>query len=148
GLFAIQVGLLDLWRSWGVEPDAVLGHSVGEIAAAYAAGILSLEDAVRVIFHRSRTQETTAGRGRMAAAELGLERAEQAISEYVGRLSIAAINAPTSATLSGDADALDEVLRSLEQEQVFCQLLRLNYAFHSHHMDSIEQDLLGSLSDI
>jgi acyl transferase domain-containing protein/ubiquinone/menaquinone biosynthesis C-methylase UbiE/acyl carrier protein len=147
-LFAIQVGLVALWRSWGIEPDAVVGHSVGEIAAAHVGGILSLEDAVRVIYHRSRTQETTAGRGKMAAAELGAEQAAEVIEGYNGRLTIAAFNAPTAVTLSGDADALQEVLDALENRQVFCRLLRLNYAFHSHHLDPTEADLRASLKDL
>jgi acyl transferase domain-containing protein/acyl carrier protein len=147
-LFAVQVGLLALWRSWGIESDAVLGHSVGEIAAAYAAGILNLEDAVKVIFHRSRTQEATAGKGKMVAVELGAQQAEQAVAEYRGRLAVAAFNAPTSVTLSGDADALEELLPALEKREVYCRYLRLNYAFHCHHMDPVREDLLSSLTGL
>lgn len=147
-LFAIQLGLLALWRSWGVEPDAVAGHSVGEVAAACAAGILSLEDAVKVIFHRSRTQELTAGKGRMAAVELSRAEAEPLIAPYAGRLSISAINAPSSVTLSGDAKPLREIIALLEGRQIFCRELPLNYAFHSIHMDPVHDDLIASLSTI
>jgi acyl transferase domain-containing protein len=147
-LFSIQVGLVDLWRSWGVLPDAVVGHSVGEVAAAWAAGVLSLEDAVRVIFHRSRTQEATAGKGKMAAVELDVARAREALVPYGGRLVIAAINAPTSVTLSGDTDALLELIQALQTKQVYCRLLPLDYSFHSHHMDPVRDDLLASLTSL
>ncbi|MDQ3815279.1 MAG: acyltransferase domain-containing protein, partial [Armatimonadota bacterium] len=147
-LFAIQIGLLALWRSWGIEPAATLGHSVGEVAAAYAAGILSLEDAAKVVIQRSHVQEAAAGKGRMAAASVSFEQAQQALSAYDGRLSIAALNAPTAVTLSGDADALQDVVEALENQDIFCRYLRLNYAFHSHHMDAIEQDLLQSLEPL
>jgi acyl transferase domain-containing protein/NADP-dependent 3-hydroxy acid dehydrogenase YdfG len=147
-LFAIQIGLVELWQSWGVRPDAVVGHSVGEVAAACAAGALSLEDAVRVIFHRSRTQGTTAGTGRMAAVQLDFQRAWEVIAPYAGQLVVAAINAPTSVTLSGDGDALRDLLRSLEDQRVYCRLLALDYAFHSHYMDSIRDDLLASLAGL
>jgi acyl transferase domain-containing protein/phospholipid N-methyltransferase len=147
-LFAIQVGLLALWRSWGIEPEAVAGHSVGEVAAIYAAGILSLKDAIHVIFHRSRAQERTAGTGKMAAIELGFDQAADAIAGYGGRLAIAAINAPTSVTVSGDTEALQDLLKTLEAKEIYCRLLRLNYAFHSHLMDPIRDDLLRSLQGI
>ncbi len=147
-LFALQVALLTLWRSWGIEPDATLGHSVGEVAAAYAAGVLSLEDAIRTIFHRSRVQELTAGNGKMAAVGLSLQEALHAVADYDGRLSVASINSPKGVTLSGDSDALDHIIQSLEEKQVFCRVLRLNYAFHSHHMEPIREDLLNSLEKL
>jgi acyl transferase domain-containing protein/NADPH:quinone reductase-like Zn-dependent oxidoreductase/acyl carrier protein len=147
-LFALQVGLVELWRAWGLQPDAVAGHSVGEVAAAYAAGALTLESAVQVIYHRSRTQEQTAGTGKMAAAELDAEQAKKAIAGYGGRLCIAAYNAPTSVTLSGDSDALDELAQSLAQRNFYCRPLRLQYAFHSQHMDAIQQELLASLAPL
>jgi len=146
-LFAIQMGLVALWRSWDIEADAVIGHSVGEVAAAYTAGILSFEDAIRVIFHRSRTQETTAGKGGMAAVEMG-EEAIRAALVGDNRLSIAAVNAPTAVTVSGDSDALHDLLRNLEEKGIFSRRLRLNYAFHSRHMDPIEADLRSSLANL
>lgn len=147
-LFAVQYGLTEVLRSWGVVPAAVVGHSVGEVAAALAAGALSFDDAVRVIYHRSRTQEQTAGRGKMAAVGLSAAEAEKAIARFGGRLSVAAFNSPRSVTLSGDGDALAELAAELESRQVFCRILRLGYAFHSPHMDSIREDLLSSLSGL
>jgi len=147
-LFALQVGLLELWRSWGVEPDATLGHSVGEIAAAYAAGRLHLEDAVKVIHHRSRTQERTAGKGRMAAVGVSAEEAGRLVEPYRGRLSVAGQNSPNSSTLSGEAGALGEVRASLERRNVFWRDLPINYAFHSDAMDPIREDLVASLREL
>jgi len=147
-LFALQLGLVKLWRSWGVEPGAVIGHSVGEVAAACVAGILSIEDAVRVIFHRSRTQERTAGSGGMAAVGLSAAAARAALTPYRDQLSIASVNSPRSVTVSGDVDALERLARSLGEQQVFCRRLPLDYAFHSRHMDPVRQDLAVSLEGL
>jgi acyl transferase domain-containing protein len=144
-LFAIQMGLVELWRSWGIAPDAVVGHSVGEIAAAWASGRLGLDDALRVIYHRSRTQATLAGRGRMAAAGLSLEEAETRLSAFAGRLNLAAHNSPRSVTVSGDSDALEAFGSTLEETGVWWRDLGLDYAFHSHQMDPLREDLLASL---
>src|SRR5919197_404466 len=91
-IFALQVALAALWRSWGVEPAAVLGHSAGEMAAVYIAGIFSLEDAVRVPFHRSRLQFRTAGQGAMLAVGLSREEADGLVHLHRGAISIAAVN--------------------------------------------------------
>lgn len=147
-LFAVQYGLTEVLRSWGVVPAAVAGHSVGEVAAALAAGALSFDDAVRVIYHRSRTQEQTAGRGKMAAVGLSAPEAEKAIARFGGRLSVAAFNSPGSVTLSGDGDALADLAAELESRQVFCRILRLGYAFHCPAMDSIRDELLSSLGGL
>ncbi len=144
-LFALQVGLVALWRSWGMEPSAVIGHSIGEVAAAHVAGILSLEDAIRVIFHRSQTQELIAGSGGMAAVGLSAAAARDALAAYGDRLCIAAINSPASVTLSGDQEALEHLLDLLKARDVFCRSLPLNSAFHSHHVEPIRSDLLASL---
>ena len=81
-LFALQVGLAALWRSWGVEPAAVVGHSLGEAAAAYVAGALSLEDAIKVVYHRSRLQQRQSGRGKMAAVGLTVEESSTALRGF------------------------------------------------------------------
>jgi acyl transferase domain-containing protein/NADPH:quinone reductase-like Zn-dependent oxidoreductase/acyl carrier protein len=147
-LFALQLGLVALWRSWGIVPDAVIGHSVGEIAAAHIAGILGFDDAVRVIFHRSRTQGQTAGKGAMAVVEMSADGIREMLASYGDRLSLAAVNAPTAVTVSGDGDALQDLLRKLDEENVFARQLRLNYAFHSRHMDPIQTELLQSLAEL
>ncbi|MGE0127974.1 MAG: type I polyketide synthase [Blastocatellales bacterium] len=146
--FALQVALAALWRSWGIEPDAIVGHSAGEVAAIHAAGAMSLEEAVRVIFHRSRLQQRAAGKGKMAAVSLSLQEAERAIEGYEDRISIAAINSPNAVTLSGDAEAIAEVAQILEQRQVFCRLLQVEIPYHSRHMEPLKDELLESLRDL
>ncbi|MHC5771974.1 MAG: acyltransferase domain-containing protein [Nostoc sp.] len=112
-IFAVQVALSALWRSWGIIPDAIVGHSVGEVAAAHVAGVLSLEDAIRVIFHRGRLQVAAAGLGKMLAIALTEQEAETAIAGYEDKVSIAAINSPQRLTLSGDTQALEKIAQSL-----------------------------------
>ncbi|NEN98357.1 MAG: acyltransferase domain-containing protein [Moorea sp. SIO3I7] len=147
-IFALQVALAALWRSWGIEPKAIIGHSVGEVAAAHVAGALSLEDAVQVVFHRARFMQQGTGLGKMAAVELSVAEAEELLAKYAGRLSIAAINSPTSLVLSGEAAALEEVLESLDQRQIFCKMMRVNYAFHSPQMEPFQEQLVRSLQGI
>jgi acyl transferase domain-containing protein len=101
-IFAIQIALAALWRSWGIQPFAVVGHSVGEVAAAYVANILSLQDAVRIIFHRGRLMQQATGQGKMLAAGLSREEADRVRASYKESLSIAAFNSPTSLLFSGD----------------------------------------------
>jgi acyl transferase domain-containing protein/Zn-dependent alcohol dehydrogenase/short-subunit dehydrogenase/acyl carrier protein len=146
--FAVQAALTDLLSSWGVEPAAVVGHSVGEVAAAYATGALSLEDAVRVSFHRARLQARTAGHGRMLAAGLSVEQAQRHLRGHADRAVIAAVNSPLSVTLSGEGPALEEIARALTAEGRFNRFLQVEVAYHSPHMDSLRDDLLASLEGL
>jgi acyl transferase domain-containing protein/surfactin synthase thioesterase subunit/acyl carrier protein len=147
-LFALQIALVALWRSWGVEPSAVVGHSLGEVAAAYVAEALSLEDALRVVYHRSRLMQKGTGFGKMAAVELSPLEAELLLKSYPGRLAIAAINSPSSVVLSGETVALEEVLTLLQQRNIFVKLLPVNYAFHSPQMELFQGELVAALQDI
>src|SRR5215469_6387643 len=147
-LFAVQVGLLALWKSWGVEPSAIVGHSAGEVAAAYAAGILSLDDALTVVYHRSQTQELAAGKGGMLAVGMPPDEAQKRFPPGSAPVCLACCNSPSSVTLSGDADALEDLFRSLSSKGAFCRMLRLSYPFHSHYMDPLRDDLVGALQDI
>lgn len=147
-IFALQVGLAALWQSWGIVPDAVIGHSVGEVAAAHIAGVLSLSDAVQVIFHRGRCMDLAHGEGKMLAVGLSLEEARGIILPHGKRVGIAAINSPTSISLSGDAIALEEIANELQQRDVFCRFLAVQYAFHSYQMDPVKEPLLASLRGI
>ena len=142
-IFALQVGLAELWRSWGVIPAAVIGHSVGEIAAAYVAGVLTLEDAVKVVFHRARLMQRATGLGKMAAVEISATEAEREIATLglSNQLSVAAINAPASVTLSGDAEALAKAVQAFQQGGISCRMLRVNYAFHSPQMEPYRLEL-------
>ncbi|MEU6726609.1 SDR family NAD(P)-dependent oxidoreductase [Nonomuraea wenchangensis] len=138
-LFAVQVGLLEMVRDWGVRPHAVAGHSVGEIAAAYAAGILDLGQAARVVAVRSRAQAPTAGLGRMAAAGLAPDEAADVLARYAGRLELAAVNSGRDVTVAGDPGALAALGDELASRGVFFRPLDLDHAFHSAAMDGAEK---------
>ncbi|MDI1431901.1 SDR family NAD(P)-dependent oxidoreductase [Polyangium sorediatum] len=143
-LFAIEVALVATWRSFGVEPDVVVGHSMGEVAAAHVAGILSLADAAKVICRRSRLLKRVSGKGAMALVELTMAEAEQALGPRAARLGIAAQNGPRSTVLSGNADALEEVLAELGKRGVFFRRVKVDVASHSPEVDP----LLGELREV
>ena len=147
-LFAVEVALANLWRSWGVEPDAVIGHSMGEVAAARIAGALKLDDAAKVICRRSRLLRKVSGKGAMALVELDLATATAALSGYEDRLGVAVSNAPRSTVLSGNPAALDEVLASLEKAGVFCRRVKVDVASHSPQMDALQGDLMTALRNV
>ena len=147
-LFALQTALAALWRSWGIEPDAVVGHSVGEIAAARAAGIVDLPDAIRLVFHRSRLMQRAARSGRMVAVRLSFEEATKAIIGCEDVLSVAAVNSPRSCTLSGEGRALARLVETLRQKDTACRWLPLEYPFHSPQMESYRSELVHALRDL
>ncbi|WP_437915946.1 amino acid adenylation domain-containing protein [Sorangium sp. So ce302] len=147
-LFAIEVALAALWRAWGVEPDAVVGHSMGEVAAAHVAGALSPEDAAAVICRRSRLLRAVSGRGAMALVELSMTDAERALAGYEDRLSVAVSNGPQSTVIAGDPDALGEVLAALETRSVFCKRVKVDVASHSPSMDPLCGELLVALQAV
>jgi acyl transferase domain-containing protein/acyl carrier protein len=147
-LFALQVALAELWRAWGIVPAAVVGHSVGEVAAAHAAGALSLADALLVVHHRSRLQQPLRGQGRMLAVALSEKEARWQVDQSGGggsRVSVAAVNSPGSITLSGDEGCLEEIHRALQARGTFCRLLQGDVPYHSPLMDPLGNELLRSL---
>src|SRR5262249_20100114 len=121
--FALQVALTELLRSWGLIPAAVVGHSVGEVAAAWAAGVYELEEATLVSYHRARLQATLAGRGRMLAVGAALAELEPLLAGLNGHAEVAALNSPSSVTLAGDKDALQTVADALASRSVFHRFL-------------------------
>lgn len=147
-IFALQVALTALWQSWGVTFDAVVGHSVGEIAAAHIAGALQLEDAVRIIYQRGRCMDLASSKGRMLAVGVSAIEAKQVLRGYEDRVSLAALNSPTSVTVSGDPAALEEIAKILDDKGIFQQFLRVNYAFHSAQMDPVHDALLAALDGL
>ncbi len=147
-LFALQLGLVEALLARGLVFDAVLGHSVGEVAAARAAGAFDLEQAVRLIHQRSAVQELTRGFGRMAAAALAPEAAEAELAAFDGEIELAAVNSPESVTLSGPLAALEELGRRLAARGVFYRVLDLDYAFHSRVMDPVREPLLEALAGL
>lgn len=149
-LFAMQVGVTRMLVRQGLSPDAVMGHSVGEIAAAWAAGCLSLEQAVEVIVERSMAQGQTAGFGRMAALGLSVDEARGAISAagIEGQVEVAGINSPRDVTVSGDEAALSILGTYVSAEGAYFRLLDLDYAFHSRHMDGVRSRIEAGLEGV
>ena len=151
---AIQIGLVDLLRSLGVKPQMVLGHSSGEIAAAYATGALSHESAIKVSYRRSflaeRAKKLLQSRGAMLAVGLGeREVIEKFPSRFLTkRISIACVNSPLSITISGDHGTIMDLKHDLDAAGVFCRLLKIDTAYHSHHMTTVSKEYLQSLSDL
>ncbi|MFG2637681.1 acyltransferase domain-containing protein [Streptomyces sp. NPDC048362] len=147
-LFALQIGLVELLKARGIRPAAVLGHSVGEIAAAHVAGALDLPAAARVVAERSRAQAVTRGRGRMAAVGLSAEEAAKELAPYAGTLEIAAVNGDQDVTICGPEEQLRALGADLEVRAVFFRMLELDYAFHSQAMDPVRDGLLQSLEGL
>jgi phthiocerol/phenolphthiocerol synthesis type-I polyketide synthase C len=147
-LVSLDIALARLWRSWGIEPAAVVGHSMGEVAAACVAGALSLPDAMRVICLRSRLMRRISGQGAMAVVELPREAAQAALAGHEERVSVAASNSPRSTILAGEPAALQAVLDSLERQEVFCRLVNVDVASHSPQVDPLRDDLLAALEGI
>jgi acyl transferase domain-containing protein/acyl carrier protein len=149
-LFAIQVGVVRVLEARGVAYDACVGHSVGEVAAAWASGALTLAQAVRVIKIRSRAQASTRGTGRMAAAGLGEAAMRALIAQHNldATVEIAGVNSPQAVTLAGPPDALQLLEAAVKASGRFFQMLDLDYAFHSRQMDPIELDVLTGLADL
>ncbi|PZG24200.1 hypothetical protein C1I98_35805, partial [Spongiactinospora gelatinilytica] len=147
-LFAMMVGLARVWRAHGVEPDAVIGHSQGEIAAAYVAGALSLPDAARVVTLRSRALVRLAGTGGMAAITHPVAEVDRLVARYDGRLSVAAVNGPAAAVVAGEAGALDDLLAECEAQEIHARKVAVDYASHSRAVESIRDELLRDLAPI
>lgn len=149
-LFAIQVGMIRVIDARGMRYDAAIGHSVGEVAAAWVTGALSLTDAVRVIKIRSRAQAMTRGCGRMAAVGIGDAAARELIARHglARRVEIAGVNSPDAVTLAGEPQGLQVLEAALRGSGKFFQMLDLDYAFHSSHMDRIEPVVLAGLAGL
>jgi polyketide synthase 12 len=148
-LFAVMAGLAALWRCYGVEPAAVVGHSQGEIAAAYVAGGLSLDDAARVVALRSKLiGQRLAGRGGMVSVALPADQVQEQLEPYAGRVSVAAVNGPAAVVVSGDPGALDELLAGWEAEEVRAKRVPVDYASHSAQVEEIRDELLGQLAPV
>nr|WP_218026015.1 type I polyketide synthase [Nocardia miyunensis] len=147
-LFAVMVSLAGLWRSVGVQPDAVIGHSQGEIAAAYVAGALSLRDAARVVALRSRLLVALSGAGGMVSLACDVERARELVAGWGDALSVAAVNGRSAVVVSGSPAALGELLAVCESRDIRARGIDVDYASHSSQVESIRDELLEVLSGI
>ncbi|MCG8920222.1 SDR family NAD(P)-dependent oxidoreductase, partial [Actinokineospora sp. PR83] len=147
-LWAVMVSLAEVWRSWGIEPSAVVGHSQGEIAAAVVAGALSLEDGARVVALRSKVLLRLAGRGGMASVALGVDDVRARIAPFGERLSVAAVNGSTAVVVSGEPSALDELVAGCAADDVRAKRIAVDYASHSAQVDELADELLAALAPV
>ncbi|MFI5528203.1 type I polyketide synthase [Kitasatospora sp. NPDC051853] len=145
-LFAIAIGLAARWRSFGIVPDLVIGHSMGEVAAAHVAGALPLADAARLVCLRSTLLERLRGRGGMLATGLSLAKAEELVAGCADRVSVAVANGPASTVLSGDPAALAALAAELRGKNVFCRPIKVAVAGHSPQVAELRADLLAGLA--
>lgn len=148
GLFAIQIALARRLESVGLVPGAVVGHSVGEVAAAVVAGALTLEQGAYVIVHRGRIQDRASGTGKMLAVGLSQADAQRRIERFGGRVSVATVNQPTLVTVAGDSDAVDAISSELSREEIFHRLVQVRVPFHSYLMDELRVPLEAELGHV
>ncbi|KUM94497.1 hypothetical protein AQI95_43525 [Streptomyces yokosukanensis] len=147
-LFAVMVSLAALWRSYGVEPAAVAGHSQGEIAAAYVAGALTLEDAARLVVLRSRLLRSLAGQGAMAAVALDEAAVLEMLRPYPGAVEVAAVNGPASVVVSGEPEAVHSFVAACAERGVRARTIDVDYASHSAQMEQVREELAEALREL
>jgi acyl transferase domain-containing protein/acyl carrier protein len=147
-LLAVQIALADQWRAWGIVPDAVIGHSMGEVAAAHVAGALDLDAALKVIAVRSRLLRRVSGQGAMAVVELSLAQAQAALAGWADQLAVATSNSPRSTVVAGDPAALDAWIDQMQRADVFCRRVNVDVASHSPQMERLVPELVAALAGL
>lgn len=148
-LMAMQVALARLWISKGIQPASVVGHSMGEVAAAYIAGALTIDDAANIICTRSILMNTLSGKGgAMAVTELNKEQAEALVEKYNGKISLAVLNSPKSTVLAGDNQIIEQILADLNEQNLFCRQVKVDVASHSPQMDLIKDELFEKVKSV
>ncbi|KAE8325397.1 hypothetical protein BDV39DRAFT_206936 [Aspergillus sergii] len=151
---ALQMALVDLLASWGIHPDSVTGHSSGEIAAAYATGALTMEDAMAVAYYRGvAVSSSPFANGQIRGAMLALGTSVRESQSYLemlqsGKAVVACINSPSSVTIAGDLPAIDELERIVREKQVFSRRLAVEVAYHSHHMELVKEQYLSHIAHV
>ena len=146
--FVIQAALTELWASRGIRPAAVVGHSVGEVTSGYVAGCYDLADAMRISYHRSRLQKQAAGKGGMLALGCGDAEATVLAEPHRDLVSVAAINSPTSVTLSGDRQSLERIAAQAESQGLFNRMLQVEVPYHSPAMEPLKNETRACLADL
>ena len=147
-LWAVMVSLAAVWQAAGVNPDAVVGHSQGEIAAAVVAGILSLDDAAKVVALRSKALIALSGRGGMLSIAESVADVERRIAPWADRVSVAAVNGPGATVVSGTPEALAEIQAGCERDDVRARLLPVDYASHGPQVDELREEILSLLDGL
>ncbi|MEV6449470.1 SDR family NAD(P)-dependent oxidoreductase [Amycolatopsis sp. NPDC051716] len=147
-IFAVQAALSARWRRWGVVPDAVIGHSVGEIAAAHTAGAFDLETALHIVVRRAEAMASTRDSGAMAAVGLPADAVEDLLGPFEGRLHVAAVNSPANTVVAGDRAALDDLHAGLAGRGVFWRVVTPHYAFHTPLMRKAAAELRERLDGL
>src|SRR5690606_8382076 len=147
-IVALELAISALWRSWGVRPERLLGHSVGEYAAAIDAGVMSFEDGLRLIAARGRLMQALPAGGTMVAVFTGRSRLSTLLEQHGGAVSFAAINAPDSTVISGDEDAIDALAQELLAEGIQNRKLAVSHAFHSRRMEPMLEEFRAIASGI
>lgn len=144
---AIQISLVRLLNAYGVEADGVVGHSIGEIAAAYAAGAINLKQAAAIIYNRAKIQDQASGKGKMLAIGLSAQSVTELMAPYRDHISLATINGPAMVTLSGDAEPLERIASKLEVQGVFNRFVKVKVPYHSHYMEPLKTELIEVLGE-
>ncbi|MBL8197234.1 MAG: SDR family NAD(P)-dependent oxidoreductase, partial [Blastocatellia bacterium] len=134
-LFVLEYGLYELWKSFGIKAEGLIGHSIGELVAATVAGIFTLEDGLRLAVERARLMGAMPRGGAMVSLELNKERVLQFLEKYEGKISIAGINEPNQTVISGENQSIEELLSEIELESIKYKKLKVSHAFHSHMME-------------
>ena len=150
---AVQIALVDLFRSWGITPSSVTGHSSGEIAAAYTFGALTWEDAMEVAYYRGVASHNMQKSGKVRGAMMAVGMSEEDVQPHIsalttGKAKVACVNSPCSTTISGDVSAIDELQNILEEKKLFARKLAVEVAYHSHHMALVAEEYLAAISGI
>ncbi len=146
--FALQAALTALLSSWGIEPDAVVGHSLGEVAAAHAAGAIGRDEALRIVSLRGRLMSSVVGLGQTAALGIAAHEAKGRITRYGDKLAIAAVNGPEMTTVSGESGPLRDLVATLDAEGRFARLLDVACAFHHPQLDPLRSEMESTLRDL
>jgi amino acid adenylation domain-containing protein/thioester reductase-like protein len=147
-VFAVQIAIASLWKSWGIQSKAVVGHSMGEISAAYIAGMLNLEDAIKLLYYRSRSLRKLSGNGKMAAIAISENDLQEYLADYQDRIYIAAVNSPQLTIVSGEVKALKELIKSLKKNKIAARFMRSNTAGHCPLVDAVCPEFEKEIKDI